>query len=152
MGIADLFGGTEKKEETAIQQINNLEEVIRFYVTEYQSKSTANLNEVVDFETFIWYLKGELLRKYMMQLESKDKEAKYFFKDLYFKDYVNAAIPVLYNYFEKSKQGLKYQAPKYQQMRWKYSFQIEQGQAADESLSKIEVYAGKLSATNQRSR
>ena len=152
MGLSDLFNSTEKKEEFAIQQITNLEEYIRAYVDIYDEENKIEPHGSLTYDLLIAYLKGELLRLYMKQVENKDKEAKYFFRELYFKDYVMNAIPRIYNTFEKVDQGYKYQNINDPARRWKYVDKIQQGQAAEESLAKLAEYVKKFEKPNQRTR
>ena len=148
MGIADLFNSTDEK---AIKFLNDNEELIKGYINEYHNSKEFDKGVPYEAKDLLLCVKGCLLKDYLYQVESKDKEAKYFFKGGFFKDNVIKATKCVYDFFEKIDIGARIErtVPE-SQRRGRHKMQLEQAKAAQESINKIYEYADRFSAPNQR--
>jgi hypothetical protein len=146
MGIADLFNNAEKREENAIRQINDNESLIIAFINEYHSSPDFNRGNMLDIRDLLLCVKGDLLKSYLHQLDTKDKDLKYFFKGGYFRDNVLHSVQTIYNLCRQIDAGNKRTVKK------KSVYQLETAEAAQESLNKIYEFADKFNNQNQRRR
>jgi hypothetical protein len=127
--------GIPSKDDQAIKNIVNLEDNVLVRIREYHSRPDFNKKKMLDEKELLLFIEGDLLRTYTKQLEVKDKEAKYFFKDLYFKDYVDQSITKIYTLSDQLDAGSKKNSN---------SNQKRLAAGAEESFGKIYEYSQKI--------
>ena len=127
--------GIPSKDEHAIKTIIGLEDKILERIALYHSQADFNRKRMLDEKELLMFVEGDLLRSYSKQLEVKDKVAKYFFKEAYFRDYVDQSIIKIYTLSDQLDAGQKKNSNSNQQ-------RIAKG--AEESFGKIYEYCEKI--------